>query len=41
MALDALTQENSKLYELWQESDECCAWVCNINEFKEKLKNVF
>ncbi len=41
MVLDALTQENSELYELWQDSDDCGEWVCNLNELKERLNNAF
>ena len=38
MALDAPTQENSELYELGQESNECGEWVRNLNELKEIKK---
>ena len=38
MALDAPTQGNSELYELGRESDDCGAWVCNLNELKEIKK---
>ena len=41
MALDALTQENSELYELWQDSEDCGEWVRNLNELKERLNNAF
>ncbi|BFM35103.1 hypothetical protein PT23B2_10390 [Acinetobacter towneri] len=32
---------NSKLYELWQDSDDCGEWVRNLNELKERLNNAF
>ena len=39
IALEILTQENSELDELWQDSDDYEDWTQNINELKEILKS--
>ena len=39
IVIDILTQENSELDELWQDSDDYEAWTQNLNELKEILKN--
>ncbi len=39
IVIDILTQENSELDELWQDSDDYEEWTQNLNELKEILKN--